>query len=53
MLFRLIKLYSTGKTIYKKILQPAYAELKRDADKLERAELRKKQASKRKRLKKS
>jgi hypothetical protein len=48
MLFRLIKLYGTGKTIYKQILQPVYEELKRDAEKLEQTERRKKQATKRK-----
>lgn len=31
MLFRLFKIYSTGKTIYKRVLKPIYEELRKDA----------------------
>jgi len=41
MLFRLFKLYSTGKTIYSRVLKPIYEELKRDAEKLEFTERQK------------
>lgn len=31
MIFRLFKIYSTGKTIYNRILKPVYLELRKDA----------------------
>ncbi len=31
MIFRLFKIYSTGKTIYKRVLKPIYEELRKDA----------------------
>ncbi len=31
MIFRIFKIYSTGKTIYKRILKPIYEELRKDA----------------------
>lgn len=36
MIFRLFKIYSTGKTIYSRVLKPVYDELKRDAEELEK-----------------
>ncbi len=31
MIFRIFKIYSTGKTIYNRILKPIYEELRKDA----------------------
>ena len=38
MIFRLFKIYKTGKTIYSRVLKPVYDELKKDAEKLESKE---------------
>lgn len=35
MLFRLYKIYTTGKTIYKRVLKPVYLELRKDAYELD------------------
>ena len=35
MIFRLFKIYSTGKTLYKRVLKPIYEELRKDAYKTE------------------
>ncbi len=46
MIFRLFKIYSTGKTIYNRVLKPIYQELRKDAyateDKRTRNRIRKK-----------
>ena len=35
MIFRLFKIYSTGKTIYNRVLKPVYLELRKDAYELD------------------
>jgi|GEM_PF-3561120 hypothetical protein len=35
MIFRLYKIYSTGKTLYKRVLKPVYLELRKDAYELD------------------
>ncbi len=35
MIFRLFKIYNTGKTIYNRVLKPVYLELRKDAYELD------------------
>jgi hypothetical protein len=35
MIFRLYKIYSTGKTLYNRVLKPVYLELRKDAYELD------------------